>query len=268
VPYGPVLVPGTPLASAAQTSPPQVPATGPRDEEEVPDALPALALRASQRMVPPPQESATPRPVFLRAQRMAGDVDQEFIAEGDAELRKIGTVLNSDRLTYWPIDDEVEAEGNVHLAQGEDLISGPKMRLKLEDEVGYFEQPSYLLKRQPQAGSKAAADKAFAQSPAGQQGGKDWFTSGFATPRALDIKPGQTSFDEPKKRTTTEGRGEADRIDFEGENHIRMTNATYTTCSPGNDDWYAKAGELKLDYDREVAEGKDGTIYFKDVPIL
>ena len=268
VPYGPALEPGARLAAAAETAPPMVPATGPRDEEEVPDAMPPLALRASPSMVPPPKDSTTPRPVFLRAQRMAGDVDREFIAEGDAELRKIGTVLNSDRLTYWPIDDEVEAEGNVRLAQGEDLITGPKMRLKLEDEVGYFEQPAYTLKRQPQPGTNAAADKAFAQSPAGQQGGKDWFNSGFATPRVLDIKPGQTSFDEPKKKTMTEGRGEADRIDFEGENQIRMTNATYTTCAPGNDDWYAKAGDLKLDYDREVAEGKDGTIYFKDVPIL
>ncbi len=269
VPYGPALEPGARLATATETLPPQVPATGPRDEEEVPDALPALALRASKSMEPPPKDKTTPQPVFLRAQRMAGEVDREFIAEGDAELRKIGTVLNSERLTYWPIDDEVEAEGNVHLAQGGDLITGPKMRLRLEDEIGYFEQPAYTLKRQPQAGSKAAADKAFAESPAGQIGDKDWFNSGFATPRVLNIKPGQTTFNEtPKRHTATEGRGEADRIDFEGQNQVRLTNATYTTCSPGNDDWYAKAGDLKLDYDRGVGEGKDGTIYFKDVPIL
>ena len=28
-------------------------------------------------------------------------------------------------------------------------MTGPKMRLKLEDQVGYFEQPSYVIKRQP-----------------------------------------------------------------------------------------------------------------------
>ena len=60
-------------------------------------------------------------------------------------MRKIGTVVNADRLTYWPIDDEVEAEGNVRLEQGDDLITGPKMRLKVEDQVGFFEQPSYCL---------------------------------------------------------------------------------------------------------------------------
>ncbi|WP_298313146.1 lipid IV(A) palmitoyltransferase PagP, partial [Propionivibrio sp.] len=256
VPYGPVLEPGSTqrLASSAQTEPPRVPATGRRDEEEVPDPLPPLALRYSKKMVPPPKESAVPRPVFLSAYRMGGEVDREFSAEGEAELRKIGTVVNADRLTYWPIDDEVEAEGNARLEQGEDLITGPKMRMKLEDQVGFFEQPSYTLKRQPAPGSKAAADKAFAARYAQQQDENSWLTSGFAAPRMLDIKPGQTKLkDTTHVRTMTEARGEADRIDFEGENQVRMTNATYTTCAPGNDDWYAKVGSLKLDYDREVA---------------
>ena len=68
--------------------------------------------------------------------------------------------------------------------------------------------------------------------------------------------------------TMTEARGEADRIDFEGENQFRLTNGTYTTCAPGNDDWYARADSLKLDYDREVADGTDGTVYFLGMPIL
>ena len=271
VPYGPVLEAGSSpqLAAASATMPPLVPATGRRDEEEVPDVTPAQALRSAKVMVPPPKDSVVPRPVFLSAYRMAGAPDHEFNAEGDVELRKIGTVLNSDRLTYWPVDDEVEAEGNVVLLQGEDTISGPKMRLKMEDQVGFFEQPSYTIKRQPQVGSKAAADKAFEQSSAAHLGGDDWFNSGFASPRALNIKPGQTTYNPLQRvRTMTEARGEADRIDFQGENQVRMTNGTYTTCAPGDDGWYAKAGSLKLDYDREVGEGTDGTVYFQGVPIL
>ncbi len=142
VPYGPALDsgPGSRLAAPTETVPPLVAARGWRDEEEVPDVLPALALRSAKTMLPPPKESPVPRPVFLSAYRMGGEIDREFIAEGDAELRKIGTVVNSDRLTYWPVDDEIEAEGNVRLEQGESLITGPKMRLKLEDQVGFFEQ--------------------------------------------------------------------------------------------------------------------------------
>lgn len=229
------------LAAPYETLPPLVAASGPRDEEEAPsDLTPALSLRSSQKMTPLPSKSDTPRPVFLSAQRMAGTTDREAVAEGAAELRKIGTVVDADRMTYWPVDDELEAVGNVRLAQGDDLVSGPKMRLKLEDQVGYFEQPNYFIRREsvvtPEPGR-------------GMQS-----TTGFSSSAPL--------------RKTTEGRGEAERIDFEGVNQIRLKDATYTTCKPGNDDWYAKAGDLKLDYDREVADGSDATVYFKGVPIL
>ena len=40
------------------------------------------------------------------------------------------------------------------------------------------------------------------------------------------------------------------------------------TCKPADPGWYVKADELALDYDREVGEGKNGTIYFRDVPIF
>lgn len=233
-----------------------------QDERLAPDLTPALALRASTEMVPPPKDSDVPRPVFLSAHRMGGEVDREFVAEGEAELRKIGTVLNADRLTYWPIDDEVAGEGNVVLEQGEDRVSGPKMRLKLEDQVGFFEQPSYLIKRQPKSASPVSGTLLGAGVFDGPQGLGDW-DSGFASPGQL-----LSSSAEDSKRTMTEGRGQADRIDFEGENQIRLTNSTYTTCSPGNDDWYAKTESMKLDYDREVGEGTNGTVYFKDVPIF
>ena len=258
-------------STPAVPSPLAAPGSGDRDEVEVSDRQPPLALRRAKTMVAPPKESAVPLPVFISAQRMGGDVDREFNAEGDAELRKIGTVLNADRLTYWPIDDEMEAEGRVRLEQGDDLVTGPKMRLKLEDQVGYFEQPSYTLKRQPQPGSLEAADKAYAaESMAKLRAEQSSWNAGFASPTALNITVGQTSLADQTSmpKGMTEGRGDADRIDFEGENQYRLSNSTYTTCVPGNDDWYLKTSDLRLDYDREIAEGSDGTLYFKDVPIF
>jgi LPS-assembly protein len=47
-----------------------------------------------------------------------------------------------------------------------------------------------------------------------------------------------------------------------------MTAATYTTCKPGNDDWYLSASDLKLDYDNDVGTGRDTTVRFLGVPIL
>ena len=263
VPYGPAFdVTGSASTATGSLSPLAATAGGrehEREEGELPDTSPPLELRLSKTMAPQPKDTDVPRPVFLSAHRMGGLVDREFVAEGDSELRKVGTVVNSDRLTYWPIDDEVEAEGNVRLEQGEDLVTGPKMRLKLEDQIGYFEQPSYFLKRQPLSGSKAVADKENAANLAALQS-PGLLNSGLAISRLPD-----SSNQAP---VITEARGTADRLNFEGENQFRLINGTYTTCVPGNDDWYAKSSNLQLDYDREVATGDDGTVYFKDVPIF
>lgn len=64
------------------------------------------------------------------------------------------------------------------------------------------------------------------------------------------------------------GRGEADLIRLEGENLYRLDNATYTTCKPESSDWYIKAGELELDYDRKVGVARATSLVFKGVPLL
>jgi LPS-assembly protein len=89
--------------SAAQSVPPLE-----IEEANTPDD--GLPLRVARAMLPPQAESKVPRPVFLSAQRISGVVDREVLAEDEAELRKVGTVLTADRLTYWPVDDEVEAD--------------------------------------------------------------------------------------------------------------------------------------------------------------
>ena len=240
-----------------------------REGGESQDRGPALALRAASKMVPPPKDSPVPRPVFLSALRMAGEVNREFVAEGEAELRKVGTVVNADLMTYWPLEDEVEAEGGVRLQQEDDVVTGPKMRLRLEDQVGYFEQPSYYLKHQSLLGGKTASDRDESDRQLEKLADTSMWNSGFAAPQTMKFVPGQTSFKEKiRLSTTTESRGEAERIDFEGENQYRLLNNTFTTCPVDNDAWYVRTNELKLDYDREVGEGRNATVYFKDVPIL
>ncbi len=49
-------------------------------------------------------------------------------------------------------------------------------------------------------------------------------------------------------------RGSADRIEFAGKSKYRLFAARFTTCKPGQDDWFLEARELDLDY--EADEGK------------
>ena len=64
------------------------------------------------------------------------------------------------------------------------------------------------------------------------------------------------------------GRGHAQTARFEGEDKYRLFDAFFTTCKPGDSDWYLDVRELDLDYTRNIGTARNATIYFKDVPIM
>ncbi len=64
------------------------------------------------------------------------------------------------------------------------------------------------------------------------------------------------------------GRGEAERVFFEGEGRIRAENATYTQCPIGKDDVVLSVSELTLDKDTGVGKAKGMKVKFKGVPIF
>jgi len=66
----------------------------------------------------------------------------------------------------------------------------------------------------------------------------------------------------------TGGSGRADRIDFIDADHASVQNATYTTCTPDNADWYFRASRLDFDTGRQVGTGYNGSLHFFGVPIL
>ena len=230
-------------AAAAEAQPAEPPLVGERpalpptySAYAAAGELPALRLKPTATMtaLAPSDE---PRPNFLVADRIHGRNDVEMIAEGNAELRKIGTSLASDKLTYWHLDDEVEALGSVRLQREQDAFTGPKLRLQVEENVGFFERPAYSLRRSQVIKETQTFDPFETEEPAPLH-------------RIIDA------------------HGEAERLEFRGEGLYRASKATYSTCSPGRRDWYAEADELDLDYNREVAEGSHGKVVFLGVPIL
>jgi LPS-assembly protein len=207
-------------AAAADDPPP------PESAAAATNDLPQPALKLSRELTPPSDDEGG-RATFISADRISGREDIETVAEGNVEMRRVGSTLTADHLTYWPVEDELEAVGNVRLTKKADLMTGPHLRLKMKDSLGFFEQPYYAIKRLPKNDS----------------------------PLALPREP----------LTAT---GDASRLDFEGEGHYRLSSATYSTCPPPNRDWYVRADELRLDYDREVGQASSVTVMFKDTPIL
>lgn len=63
-------------------------------------------------------------------------------------------------------------------------------------------------------------------------------------------------------------RGSAERVEFLGLNRYRLTRAFFTTCEPGNNDWYFTASELDLDYDEQTGTAHGARLHFLDLTIL
>jgi LPS-assembly protein len=199
-------VPSVPEAPQAPQAPAVAPGTAPVQADAVP----------TEPASPTPAEGS----VFLAAERIRTEGPNVTVAEGSVDLRRMDYTVTADRVTYWQLEDEVEAEGNVVLTQDLDRIAGPKMRLNLETNVGYFDAPAYSITRSA---------------------------------------PGTAPLT---------GHGRAERIDFEGENHYRLKDATYSTCGPDDPDWYAQGSEVELDYTDEMGEARHGRVVFKGVPIM
>ncbi|MCX7156789.1 MAG: LPS assembly protein LptD [Rhodocyclales bacterium] len=199
--------------------------------------LPAPVLQQTAGVMPYLKRAGETLPTFIVADHIAGRNDVEVVADGDVELRKRNSILQSDRLTYWQQTDEVEAVGNVRLSRDGDRMRGPAMRMKMDDSTGFFEQPEYSIRR-IKTGSAATL----------------W-----------------TGTEERASAELTTGQGSAARMEFEGEGKYRLTDATYSTCTPaaGRDpDWFARTSDLRLDYDHEEGTARDATLYFKGTPIL
>jgi LPS-assembly protein len=63
------------------------------------------------------------------------------------------------------------------------------------------------------------------------------------------------------------GRGSAERVDFLGPGRYRMTNATYTTCKPGDDDWVLEGEEFEIDRTASRGTVRNAKLRFFDYPI-
>ncbi|MCC4116414.1 LPS assembly protein LptD [Aromatoleum toluclasticum] len=204
------------------------PAAGARPAAKMPASAPAAATQTPAKQPPAQAGAALPQGATeVRAQRIRGTRSVELLAEGDAQLQRDDMLLSADKITYRELDDEAHAEGNVRLTSGQDSMSGPEARLKLEEHLGSFESPVYRIKRQS----------------------------------TQPVQPGEA----PRE---VAGGGSADVMYFEGENQYRLKNATWTTCEASDPDWYLKAKDLHLDYDRDLGTANSATIMFQDVPML
>ena len=82
-------------------------------------------------------------------------------------------------------------------------------------------------------------------------------------------KPDFTFTPRPKAgQPPVSARGQAETIEFLGENQYRIKDGFFTSCKPGDDGWLVKADELELDFTRDVGTARGASVYFEGLRII
>lgn len=200
-------------------------------------------------------------PTFLIAEQIEGHADNVTDAEGAVELRKPGSLLFSDKLRHWPLDDEIEASGHVRLIQEEGQLEAPYLRMKMSEQIGFATDAKYTFVRELE-------NEVFMPQQVMVTASSSNATTNSGAPMMLNIPGGYGLPTAVAGRRISIASGEAERIDFEGENRIRLTAGTYSTCKPSERDWFLDADSTLLNYDESLGTAKGAVLNFKGVPVF
>lgn len=85
----------------------------------------------------------------------------------------------------------------------------------------------------------------------------------------LNLETQTGHMDQPQYLLAAEhGRGQATKAEFLGKDKMRLEGASYTTCAPGQDDWFIRAGQLQLDRSTQEGVARNARVEFMGVPLL
>ena len=199
-------------------------------------------------------------PLFIVADQIEGRADDSTEAEGNVELRRANALMFADRVVYRPLEDEIEAKGNVRLLQDGADIETPYLRMKMAEQIGFTEHATYRIVREVESKFYRV------NQPIVTVASTNSTTSG--APMMSNVPNTYGLPTTAPARRPSEANGDAERIDFEGENRFKLSASTYSTCKPGQTDWYLKSSEMHLNFDENVGEMSDASLWFKGVPIF
>ncbi|OHC82871.1 MAG: organic solvent tolerance protein [Sideroxydans sp. RIFOXYD2_FULL_59_7] len=117
----------------------------------VAETLP-LKLDRTFKRLPPQAESGV---AFISAERLEARQGELMEATGKVELRQEGRVVKADHLLYEQDKQDVYADGNVSIVQGGTVMSGPKLKMNLDLDVGEMAQPEFFFGENNARGSAA-----------------------------------------------------------------------------------------------------------------
>ena len=109
-------------------------------------AVSASTFALAQTSTKPAKAKSPEAETNVSSEQMTGRPDRELILDRDVEIIRGETTLTADHATYWIVEDEIEASGNVRMTRFGDRYTGDKMRYKMDEGQGYVTNPTYHMK--------------------------------------------------------------------------------------------------------------------------
>jgi len=83
-------------------------------------------------------------PVYLRADRVSGEMEETVHLDGNAELRREGTVVRGDHIEYTVATDEARIQGNARLFRDGTTFTGPSLQLQVDALTGTMPDATFI----------------------------------------------------------------------------------------------------------------------------
>jgi LPS-assembly protein len=99
----------------------------------------------AQTAPPAPRTDDQDQPVTLRAEEFIGRPDRELNLHRDVEVTRGATGITSDTACYRRVEDEVTAEGHIHMWRFGDRYQGDSLELNMATGKGWVLHPRYFL---------------------------------------------------------------------------------------------------------------------------
>jgi LPS-assembly protein len=140
------------LQAWAQTAPAPAPVSA--NSPEAPIRLKSTPL-LQEKFIP---EQIREMPIFIQGDRITGRPELEVVIEGQAQLRRAGTMLRADRIEYDQPTDLAKARGNVYLNRDGNAYQGTEGQIRVDTQEGFFLQPQFQLLKSGGRGQASRID--------------------------------------------------------------------------------------------------------------
>ncbi|MDP3088258.1 MAG: LPS-assembly protein LptD [Methylotenera sp.] len=207
-------------------------------------------------------------------------LDRKMRAIGNASISRGKQKVLGDVIDYDIQNDELHVIGNAQINLGNSQLSGTELRMQMSESIGEIKDASIRMidnavpnstrgKTLPNIRSSETFSKSLGNLQSQQIGGAADYTDTNSTVDGNRIQ--KNSVDGASNsllQHSSQARGDAKMIFFEGQDRKRLKDARFTTCAADVNDWYIKAGELELDNYTNTGAAKNAYIEFKGVPLI